>query len=87
MAPEPASGNLAAPSVRRAKAGDASDLALLVGLLGYPTAASEMAARLNWILPLEDHLVLVAERCARVVGVIAATTAPRLELNGRCVAA
>lgn len=89
MAPEPAAcvetdvSNLSAPTVRRAEARDAPALALLMGLLGYPTTECEMAVRLGRILPLEDQLVAVAERCATVVGVIAATTGTRLELNGR----
>jgi GNAT superfamily N-acetyltransferase len=70
-------------SIRSADFGDSPSLASLMGQLGYPTREEEMTARLEGLLPREDHLVAVAVLEGRVAGVVAAAVGVCLEKNGR----
>lgn len=53
------SGSGAEIFIRPAEVKDLQELALLSGQLGYPTTASQMAARLKRVLKDPDHAVLV----------------------------
>ena len=61
------SGRAPDPAIRQARAGDAPALALLIGQLGYPAGASEVAERLT-AMDSEGRAVLVAELGGAVVG-------------------
>ena len=54
--------------IRTATLADAPRLAELSGTLGYPVAASQLAATLERLLPRRDHAVFVATNPDRVVG-------------------
>jgi predicted N-acetyltransferase YhbS len=62
---------VSAPTVRVAVASDASAIAELVTLLGYPTSEPEMEARLGRLLAMGDADVFVAEAGDGVAGVVA----------------
>lgn len=47
--------------IRRARAGDAPQLAQLSGQLGYPTTAAEMKKRLRRLKPASQNALFVAE--------------------------
>jgi N-acetylglutamate synthase-like GNAT family acetyltransferase len=71
--------------IRKADVSDASRLAELSNVLGYPVEASVMRRRLESILPKPDHVVLVAEASPRlVVGWIHATEQHILEVGSFC---
>ena len=57
-------------TTRRATAGDAADLGALLGALGYPAAAEDVARRMRG-LDKSDQAILVAEDAGQVVGVAA----------------
>jgi GNAT superfamily N-acetyltransferase len=56
------------PTLRPATREDAAALATLMTELGYPTTATEMARRLDVLLPLADHAAWVAVAEGEVVG-------------------
>ncbi|HEV2147838.1 MAG TPA: GNAT family N-acetyltransferase [Longimicrobiaceae bacterium] len=56
--------------IRPATAGDTAALAGLMAHLGYPTTPTEMAARLERILPDPDYHTLVAEAGGELVGMV-----------------
>lgn len=78
--------------IRLADIRDAESLAELSGQLGYPSTESELVDRLTSILRRDDHLVLVAEREAKIVGWLHAFMAlwvespPFAEIGGLVVA-
>ena len=47
--------------IRRARASDAPQLAILSGQLGYPSTPAEIAKRLRRLRPVSQHAVFVAE--------------------------
>lgn len=53
---------------RRARPEDAALLVDLVGQLGYPSSAAEVARRMARILAREDHVLFVAEERSRPLG-------------------
>ena len=55
-------------TIRRARAGDVERIAELNGTLGYPISAAIIAERLERVLAIERHIVLVAEIAGQVVG-------------------
>jgi GNAT superfamily N-acetyltransferase len=71
--------------IRTGKVSDASRLAELSAVLGYPVEADVMKGRLEGILPKPDHIVLVAETPSTlVVGWIQATGQHILEVGSFC---
>jgi len=54
--------------LRPAQADDAAAIARLATQLGYPTTTAQAAARLQRLLPLAGHHVLVAEVAGEVAG-------------------
>jgi GNAT superfamily N-acetyltransferase len=71
--------------IRKAVVSDASRLAELSNVLGYPVEASVMRRRLESILPKPDHVVLVAEASPKLVaGWIHATEQHILEVGSFC---
>ncbi|HEY2460348.1 MAG TPA: GNAT family N-acetyltransferase [Candidatus Acidoferrum sp.] len=54
--------------IRRARAGDASQLADLSGQLGYPSTPAEIAKRLRRLRPASLHAVFVAETSDSTAG-------------------
>lgn len=76
---------LPAVTVRRATPADASRIAELSGLLGYPVDAAAIAARLGRLLAREQELVLVAVPSGDpVAGWIHAAEQELLESGLRC---
>jgi GNAT superfamily N-acetyltransferase len=70
--------------VRKATRDDAARVAELSGTLGYPVSDETMAQRLGRVLPLETHVVLVAERSGAIVGWTHGAEHELLELGSRC---
>jgi GNAT superfamily N-acetyltransferase len=71
-------------SLRPARATDAERLAALLTEEGYPTAASDMAARLERFSTGDSHVV-VADHDGEVLGFIALHVLPRFEHDDRIV--
>jgi GNAT superfamily N-acetyltransferase len=70
--------------IRRAKIGDAPQLAELSGQLGYPSTAAQLRARLRWIKPASLHAVFVAYSAKDgVVGWLHVSRQPLLEVDIR----
>lgn len=69
--------------IRNATLEDAAQIARLSCELGYPVAVEVMRERLERILPLEEHVVLVAET-TEVAGWIHAAEQWLLELGRHC---
>ena len=61
---------------------DSAVLALLMGVLGYPTSAEQMCARLNAILADPDYHTVVAEVAGRVRGMVGLRRGHLFELDG-----
>ena len=79
--------------IRRAKSGDAAELAVLTGQLGYPATAAQIRERLLGIKPASLHAVFVADSPEDgVIGWAHVSKQPllevelRAELNGLVVA-
>src|SRR5579863_971864 len=79
--------------IRRARAGDAPQLAQLSGQLGYPTTAAEMKKRLRRLKPASQNALFVAESpdsgvvgWAHVSVTHLVEVGTRAELNGLIVA-
>lgn len=79
--------------IRRARAGDAPQLAQLSGQLGYPTTAAEMKKRLRRLKPASQNALFVAESpdsgvvgWAHVSVTHLMEVGTRAELNGLIVA-
>jgi GNAT superfamily N-acetyltransferase len=79
--------------IRRARAGDASQLAQLSGQLGYPTTAAEIKKRLRRLKPASQNALFVAESpdsgvvgWAHVSVTHLVEVGTRAELNGLIVA-
>jgi GNAT superfamily N-acetyltransferase len=70
--------------VRKATRDDAARVAELSGTLGYPVSDETMAQRLGRVLPLETHMVFVAERSGAIVGWTHGAERELLELGSRC---
>jgi len=72
-------------AIRRAAERDAPRLADLSGVLGYPSAAAELGARLERLLASSQDLVLVAESATgQVVGWLHGAEQELLESGRRC---
>jgi len=72
------------PKIRRARAGDSEQLAVLAGELGYPTSAAEMKARLRAISPTVDNAIFVAQiATGEVVGWLHVSVTRLLEVPQR----
>ena len=56
------------PKIRRAKSGDAADLAALSGELGYPATAAEIRSRLSRLKSAANDALFVAECDGEVIG-------------------
>ena len=56
------------PKIRRAKSGDAADLAALSGELGYPATAAEIKSRLSRLKSAANDALFVAECDGEVIG-------------------
>jgi len=70
--------------IRRARAADAPQLAVLSGQLGYPATAAQMRERLRGIKPVSQHAVFVAESAKDgVIGWIHVSRQPLLEVEIR----
>ena len=54
--------------IRRAKTGDAADLAALSGELGYPATAAEIRSRVSRLKSAANDALFVAERDGEVIG-------------------
>lgn len=70
------------PVIRRAEAGDAAALALLMNQLGYPTEPGDMERRLEAILSHDDYETFVAVSSDRVVGMAGIVLGHFYERNG-----
>ncbi|MFI5209030.1 MAG: GNAT family N-acetyltransferase [Gemmatimonadales bacterium] len=71
--------------IRRAVPGDASSIALLSGVLGYPVEAPAVAQRLRRLLPRPEDVVLVAEdEPGHLVGWLHGADQELLESGRRC---
>lgn len=64
--------------VRPAHEGDIAALARLMGELGYPTTAEQMAARMSVIAARSDIATFVAELDGAVAGMIGVSVSPSL---------
>jgi GNAT superfamily N-acetyltransferase len=72
-------------AIRRAAERDAPRLADLSGVLGYPSAAAELGARLDRLLASSQDVVLVAESATgEVVGWLHGAEQELLESGRRC---
>ena len=70
--------------IRRAKSGDAPQIAELSGQLGYPATAAQVNERLRGIKPASEHAVLVAESAKDgVIGWLHVSKEPLLEVEIR----
>lgn len=69
----------AAPRVRDATVADAAAIAPLLGELGYPVAAEDLAPRLARMLQRDDQKILIAEDGEGTLGVLALHVFPMLE--------
>jgi GNAT superfamily N-acetyltransferase len=56
--------------IRRARRGDAEQIAQLSGELGYPSTAAQVATRLRQLKPTSKHAVFVAESPDAATGLI-----------------
>jgi GNAT superfamily N-acetyltransferase len=70
-------------TVRMAEPSDSRAIADLMGQLGYPTAPSEMQAKVDLFLALPSERVLLAERDGEVVGVLSFHLTPMLHAPGK----
>lgn len=70
--------------VRRAVAGDATHIAALSGVLGYPVEPRVMAERLGHLMPRDDNAVFVAVEGDHVVGWIHGAEHALLEVGRLC---
>lgn len=70
--------------IRNAKIADSDVAAELVRQLGYPTDREDARNRLERLLERPDHLMAMAERGGRVVGLICACWGLHIERGGRC---
>jgi len=76
--------NAPALRIRRARAGDASGIAVLCGQLGYPVSAAQMTARLRQVLRQKNGACFVAEGRGRdVIGWVHVSFRPLLEVDQR----
>jgi GNAT superfamily N-acetyltransferase len=80
-------------NIRRAKSGDAAQLAELTGQLGYPSTVAQIRERLRGIKPAAEHAVFVAESAKEgVIGWLHVSrqvlleSETRAEVNGLVVA-
>ena len=71
-------------AIRRATAADASRLAELSEILGYPVASSSLATRLEHLLARTEDTVFVAEAESGVVGWVHGAEQELLESGRRC---
>jgi GNAT superfamily N-acetyltransferase len=79
-----ANANKNGRKIRRAKNGDAPQLAELSGQLGYPATEAQIRERLRGIKPASDHAVLVAESPTNgVIGWLHVSKQPLLEMETR----
>ncbi|HEY2347272.1 MAG TPA: GNAT family N-acetyltransferase [Xanthomonadaceae bacterium] len=69
--------------VRTARNGDASDIASLITLLGYPCLPDEALARMGTIAGEHDQALLVAERDGHLCGLLALDLMYYLPLGAR----
>jgi GNAT superfamily N-acetyltransferase len=70
--------------IRRAKAGDAAQIAELSGQLGYPATAAEVRERFRGIRSASEHAVFVAESAREgVIGWLHVSRQPLLEVEIR----
>ncbi len=79
--------------IRRAKSGDAAQIAVLTGQLGYPATTAQIRKRLRGIQPVSQNAVFVAEAANYgVIGWLHVSKEPlleseiRAEVNGLVVA-
>ena len=68
------------PTIREARPDDAAAIAGLLGQLGYPAAADEVAPRIAALLAAGDRL-LVAELDGKIVGLADLHVSPSLEYD------
>ena len=68
--------------LRGATLDDSAAIAALVTQLGYPSDATGMKGRLEWLLSDPEHAVVVAETSDDIVGMVAAQVGHALEFNG-----
>jgi GNAT superfamily N-acetyltransferase len=74
-----------APSIRTAILADASRIAALSEVLGYPVSSSVLEARLQRILSRHEDIVLVAEGASGgIIGWVHAADQETLESGRRC---
>jgi N-acetylglutamate synthase-like GNAT family acetyltransferase len=71
-------------NIRPALIGDTPRLAELSGVLGYPVAVENLAARVARLLARDEDVLLVVERAGRVVGWIHAAERELVESGRRC---
>jgi GNAT superfamily N-acetyltransferase len=70
--------------IRRARQTDAPSIAGLSGQLGYPTAISQMAARMKSVIKMKDGACFVAEtKRDGVIGWVHVSVTPLLEVERR----
>jgi GNAT superfamily N-acetyltransferase len=70
------------PTVREASLSDAKAIASLITALGYPTNATDMKRRLEFLLADPSYATFVAERRGEIVGMAGACIARFYEKNG-----
>jgi N-acetylglutamate synthase-like GNAT family acetyltransferase len=73
-----------AVNIRPALLADVPRLAELSGVLGYPVAVDELAARVARLLGRDGDVLLVAERAGQVVGWIHGAEQELVESGRRC---
>jgi GNAT superfamily N-acetyltransferase len=79
-----ANANKSKLKIRRAKRGDAPQLAKLSGQLGYPATATQIRARLEGIKPASEHAIFVVESPRDgVIGWLHVSKQPLLEMEIR----
>jgi GNAT superfamily N-acetyltransferase len=69
--------------IRRARFGDAEEMARLAAQLGYPVTVAEMAERLVALLPNGRHCIAVAASGERLLGRVHVEHRSSLELGDR----
>src|SRR6266852_1878865 len=70
--------------IRRAKSGDAAQIAVLTGQLGYPATTAQLRERLRGIKPASLHAVFVADSSKDgVIGWVHVSKQPLLEVEIR----
>jgi GNAT superfamily N-acetyltransferase len=72
-----------APTLRPAAAGDADQLARLLGVLGYPCTDADARERLRAVAAEADQRLLVAERDGMLLGLVALDFLYYLPLGAR----